>query len=299
MILGLSIYFILMHFYIFSFLGWIYEVIFVTIRDKKPANRGFLIGPILPLYGIGATLVYIVLRPFASCPSLLYICGMVFATAIEYVTAVLLEKLFHTKWWDYSKEPYNFQGRIAVIPSMFWGFLSLFMFDALEPLAMKIINAIPKQTGKYILTIAIILTSIDFIYTLITTINFSKQLEALYNFRFEIENQLQDIRFRSIRETIIAKSPSLAEKWENISSKLALLKNSSENETITAQLEERFKKYKEKHTLFLKKRPITGTRRIINAFPTMKFVLKNKSLVDVKEFINNLNIKTNNHKKNE
>ena len=297
MILGLPIYFILMHFYIFSILGWIYEVIFVTIRDKKPANRGFLIGPILPLYGIGATLVYMVLRPVAVYPSLLYICGMLFATVIEYITAVLLEKLFHTKWWDYSKEPYNFQGRIAVIPSLFWGFLSLFLFDVLEPFAMKIIDAIPHKAGQYLLAILIAITIIDLIYTLITTVNFSKQLEALYNFRFEIENQLQDIRFSSIREAIIAKSPSLAEKWENISSKFALLKGSYENEALITQLEERFKKYKEKHTLFVKKRPITGTRRIINAFPTMKFVPKNKSLVDVKEFINNLNIKTNKRKK--
>ena len=286
-----------MHFYIFSILGWIYEVIFVTIRDKKPANRGFLIGPILPLYGIGATLVYMVLRPVAVYPSLLYICGMLFATVIEYITAVLLEKLFHTKWWDYSKEPYNFQGRIAVIPSLFWGFLSLFLFDVLEPFAMKIIDAIPHKAGQYLLAILIAITIIDLIYTLITTVNFSKQLEALYNFRFEIENQLQDIRFSSIREAIIAKSPSLAEKWENISSKFALLKGSYENEALITQLEERFKKYKEKHTLFVKKRPITGTRRIINAFPTMKFVPKNKSLVDVKEFINNLNIKTNKRKK--
>ena len=116
MILGLSIYFILMDFYVFSILGWVYESTFVSIRTGKPVNRGFLVGPMLPLYGTGATLVYVLLRPVSSHPSLLYALGMLIATVIEYLTSYVLEKLFHAKWWDYSKAPYNLNGRIAIIP---------------------------------------------------------------------------------------------------------------------------------------------------------------------------------------
>lgn len=94
-------------------------------------NRGFLVGPLLPLYGFGGTIVYVFLRPLEPHPSLLYLGGMLLATAIEYFTSWGMEKLFHAQWWDYSRDPYNFEGRIALVPSMFWGFLSLLAFDFL------------------------------------------------------------------------------------------------------------------------------------------------------------------------
>lgn len=181
MILGLSIYFILMNFYVFSILGWVYESTFVSIRTGKPVNRGFLVGPMLPLYGTGATLVYVLLRPVSSHPSLLYALGMLIATVIEYLTSYVLEKLFHAKWWDYSKAPYNLNGRIAIIPSMFWGFLTLFLFDVLEPFAIWLIGLIPEATGLKILTVLILISLADLTYTIIETVNFRKQLETLFH----------------------------------------------------------------------------------------------------------------------
>ncbi len=190
MVLGLSIYFILMNFYVFSILGWVYESIFVSVRTKKPVNRGFLVGPMLPLYGTGATLVYVLLRPVSLYPSLLYVAGMLIATVIEYITSYVLEKLFHAKWWDYSTAPYNINGRIAIIPSMFWGFLTLFLFDVLEPFAKWLIGLIPESTGQKILAVLIVISAIDLTYTVIETINFKKQLETLYSFRQELERRL-------------------------------------------------------------------------------------------------------------
>lgn len=292
MILGLTPYFILMNFYIFSFFGWIYESTFVSIRDHKLINRGVLNGPLLPLYGTGATLVYILLRPFEPHPSLLYIFGMAVATIAEYIVALLLEKITHAKWWDYSNEPYNFQGRVALIPSLFWGFLSIFLFDFLEPSVIKIINLIPERTGIYLLTAAIILTLADLSYTIFTTINFRKQLETLYNFRNEIENQLQDIRFKTLYETITSKGVSFNNKKEAIYQKINTLKEVFGTDARLLQIEERFKSYFDKHSKFLKKRPLNGNIRILDAFPTMKFVSRNKKLVDVRELLTNLNIKT-------
>ncbi len=285
MILGLTPYFILMNFYIFSFFGWIYECTFVSIRDRKFINRGFLTGPLLPLYGTGATLVYVMLLPFEPHPSLVFILGMVIATTAEYIAALVLEKLTHAKWWDYSNEPYNFQGRVALIPSMFWGFLSIFLFDFLEPFVIKIINLIPEKEGKYLLSAALVLSAADLIYTVFTTINFSKQLETLYNFRSEIENQLQDIRFKTLNEIISSKNINFNIKKETIYQKLASLKDALGTDARLIQIEER-----------LKKRPFTGNRRILDAFPTMKFVSKNKKLIDVRELLTSLDIKTGKNK---
>lgn len=259
MIAGLSLYFILMDFYIFAFAGWIYECTFVFLRDRKFVNRGFLVGTILPLYGFGAVLVYILLRPFAEVASLLYIMGMIIATVIEYITSWLLEVVFHAKWWDYSKEPYNFQGRIALIPSLFWGILSLLMFDVLQPAASFIIGQIPEEIGKLLLGIAILLTVADVAYTVITTFNFRKQLENLYEFRKELEYFLQDIKEISMRDILNSTTKELAEK--------ILSMGIAEGKEL------------------LKRAPRLRNQRLLHAFPTMKIITKNRSAVEARELL--------------
>lgn len=297
MILGLSVYFIVMDFYIFAFAGWIYESTFVTIRDQKLTNRGFLVGPIIPLYGFGAVSVYILLRPFSGCASLLYVMGMIVATVLEYLASWLLETVFHAKWWDYSKEPYNFRGRIALIPSMFWGILSLLMFDVFQPAAGWIIDKISYEMGRILLAALLIITAADLVYTIITTVNFRKQLENLYEFRKELEYLLEEVPFSSLREIIgnttkgiSARIPSMgfSERKEAFYQKLNNLKeNSSESESKFAAVEERFRYYWENRSRFLKKHPFTGNQRILDAFPSMKILSKNHTPVEVKELLLN------------
>lgn len=118
----------------------------------------------------------------------------------------------------------------------------------------------------------------------------------LYNIRNEIESQLQDIHFKSLLEIITAKAINFNIKKETISKKINALKEAASNDTKLLQIEERFKNYFDKHSSFIKKHPLNGNRRIVDAFPTMKFVAKNKKLVDVKEFLTNLNIRTGKNK---
>ncbi len=253
MILGESAYDLLMMFYLFACAGWIYECTFVFLRDRKPVNRGFLIGPILPLYGFGAVAVYLFLRPFCRIPTLLYVMGMVVATALEYVTGWILERCFHTKWWDYSEEPYNFQGRVALIPSLFWGVLSLVMFDFLLPMAEAAIGSIPRRAGEVLLGAALVVTAADLCYTVITIINLRKQLERLYVLKKEL-----DLLFWERSET------SLKE----------LLKYSA------SELSERLH--------FMKRNPWLGNRRILDAFPKMRLSFGKRESVSVRELISNM-----------
>lgn len=299
MILGLSIYFILMDFYIFALAGWIYESTFVSIRSRKPVNRGFLVGPILPLYGFGAVSVYILLRPFSKYGSLLYVMGMLVATVLEYITSWLMEVLFHAKWWDYSKEPYNLHGRIALIPSMFWGILSLFMFDVFQPAASWVINKIPYEKGKILLIIFLLITAFDLVYTIITTVSFRKQLENLYEFRKELEYLLEELQLPSPREFLNNTTKGVSEKFtvegfnelkEIFYQKRSNMKeNMEENESKLALVEERLRFYWENRARFLKKRPMIGNQRILDAFPGMKILSKNHTSIEVKELL--LNIK--------
>lgn len=268
---GLSLYVILMDFYIFAFAGWIYECTFVFLRDRKFVNRGFLVGPVLPLYGFGAVLVSVLLRPFSEIASLLYIMGMVIATVIEYITSWLLEVVFHAKWWDYSKEPYNFQGRIALIPSLFWGVLSLLMFDVFQPAASFAMEKIPEGTGRILLGVFLLLTAVDIAYTVITTFNFRKQLESLYEFRKELEYLLQEIKGISMRDILNSTTKELVEK--------VLAMGLTEGKEL------------------LKRAPHLRSHRLLDAFPTMKIVTKNRSAVEVKELLLNLKQKAVNVRK--
>lgn len=307
MILGLSVYFILMDFYIFAFAGWIYESAFVSIRSRKLVNRGFLVGPILPLYGFGAVSVYVLLRPFSKYGSLLYVMGMLVATVLEYVTSWLMEVMFHAKWWDYSEEPYNLHGRIALIPSMFWGVLSLLMFDVFQPAVSWIINKIPYETGRVVLVVLLFLTVLDIVYTIITTVNFRKQLENLYEFWKELEKALEEIQVISLRDVLSNATKEFSERisTENFGELKEILyqkfsavrENSGENESKMAMVEERLRFYWENRSRFMKKKPFTGNQRILNAFPRMKILSKNHTSMEVKELLLSMKQKAKRKKK--
>ncbi|MCD7825613.1 MAG: putative ABC transporter permease [Clostridiaceae bacterium] len=296
MILGISIQYALLDFFVFSFLGWIYESTFVSVRSKKLVNRGFLMGPVIPLYGFGAVLVYLLLRPFAKIPSILYLMGMLIATVIEYVTAWLLEIAFHTKWWDYSNEPYNLKGRVALIPSMFWGILSLFLFDFLQPAADAVIRLIPEKAVRPFLAAAIFLLLCDLVYTVITTINFRKQLVRLYDLKKELEYLLDELQEASLREILSAGRKEREEKpvqselsaWaETFAGKLKSLRGKSEDSALNT-LEERFRLYLEHRSSVLKKRPLIGNQRLLDAFPNMKLLSGKHADVEVRDLLMNI-----------
>ena len=127
-IAGEDLYHIVNWFYIYSFLGWLWESSYVSVKEKKLVNRGFVAGPVCTIYGFGAVIVYLSLKPISGNILLLYLGGVIVPTILEYVTAVLMENLFHTSWWDYSKNKYNFQGRICLGASLGWGALSVILF---------------------------------------------------------------------------------------------------------------------------------------------------------------------------
>ena len=113
-ILGEDFYHIANWFFIYSFLGWLWESSYVSVKEKRLVNRGFVTGPVCTIYGFGAVIVYLILKPVSGNIVFLYLGGVVFPTILEYFTAVLMETIFHTSWWDYSNNRFNFQGRICL-----------------------------------------------------------------------------------------------------------------------------------------------------------------------------------------
>ena len=108
--------------FIYSFLGWCIESTIVSVSKRKLTNRGILKGPMLPLYGFGALTIIISTLMVADNAVLVYICGMIAATALEYVTGAAMEAIFNMKYWDYSDKKFNIHGYICLKSSLFWGF---------------------------------------------------------------------------------------------------------------------------------------------------------------------------------
>ena len=144
----------LFFFYIYCFLGWCFESTFVSAKSHKWVNRGFMRGPFLPLYGSGAMMMYVVSLPFQDNIVLTYIAGVIGATALEYVTGVVMETLFKVRYWDYSSKPFNFQGHICLRSSIAWGFLTILMTRVIHKPIERLVMSIPLNVLSYV-TIAV------------------------------------------------------------------------------------------------------------------------------------------------
>ncbi len=117
----------LFFFYFYCFFGWCFESTYVSIKNRKLVNRGFMRGPFLPIYGSGAIMMLVVSKPFEDNLILVYLAGCVGATVLEYVTGVSMEALFKVRYWDYSNQKFNFQGHICLSSTLCWGLLTILM----------------------------------------------------------------------------------------------------------------------------------------------------------------------------
>ena len=133
-------------FTIYAFIGWCGEVVFAAVRSGKFVNRGFLNGPVCPIYGFGAVIVIRLLTPLQKHLPFLFI-GSVFLTSVlEFITGFLLEKIFHTKWWDYSKEPLNLCGYVCFKFSFAWGVACILLMRVLHPFIAQAVSWIPAAS---------------------------------------------------------------------------------------------------------------------------------------------------------
>ena len=143
-----TVYQLLWLFLFYSFLGWLAETVLAALKRRRLLNRGFLSAPFSPTYGLGALLFAIFLPELREDPFFLFLLGMILATFLEFVTGVFLERIFHQKWWDYSDEPWNFQGHIFLEYSLIWGVLAVICIFFANPLLVRLIDLIPRPVGN-------------------------------------------------------------------------------------------------------------------------------------------------------
>lgn len=152
----------LFFFYFYCFVGWCFESSYVSIKSRELTNRGFLRGPFLPIYGSGAIMMLVVSMPFQDNIVLTYIAGCIGATVLEYVTGVAMEALFKVRYWDYSKNRFNFQGHICLGSSLAWGVLTILMTELIHVPVERLVLSIPEHVLTIVTCVLTVVIFADF-----------------------------------------------------------------------------------------------------------------------------------------
>ena len=185
---------LLTYFIIYSFLGWVMESIVRTISEKKLINTGFLHGPFCPIYGIGAIILFAFLDKFENNLILLFFVAIIVLTIWEYIVGWMLEKLFNTKYWDYSEQKFNIQGRVCLTNSICWGILGVLLVKYIHPFIQNIVLKIDNSILKYIIIAIAALMLIDAIISIVKVKNIKSTLERVEKLNKEIKEKLKEIR---------------------------------------------------------------------------------------------------------
>lgn len=212
MLSSMSIYFILLYFFVYGFLGWCTEVGFAAFKTHHFVNRGFLNGPICPIYGVGVTAVITILTPYKSDIIVLYILSVVLVTVLEGVTGWAMDKIFHNKWWDYSDMPLNIGGYVCLLFSIVWGFACLFIIYFIQPLVHDLLAFIPTIVGIILIIILGITLIADLYVTASTIFKFNRRLAAMEKIAAEMHEISEQIGQEIFEKTIRAMDRQEASK---------------------------------------------------------------------------------------
>lgn len=281
-------------FVIYAFLGWCTEVAYAALETGKFVNRGFLNGPVCPVYGCGVLVVIVILTPLKENFLVLFLGSIILTSVIEFITGFLLEKLFHNQWWDYSNEHFNICGYVCLKFSILWGIACTLIMDVIHPTIYKIIRLVPKLPGTILLVFFCIAFAVDLVITVSTILKFNEHLKMLDELGAKIKvvsNEIGENIYEGVttvleksddfKETMEIKSTEFSENHEELVENLSNLKNSisDKKESLTesisnvkltlAERKEELRHLQVKYKETLEKRN-KGEKRLMKAFPAMK-----------------------------
>lgn len=259
------------YFSIYAFLGWCAEVVFATLKTGKFVNRGFLNGPVCPIYGFGAVLVIACLTPIMDNVFILFIGSVFLTTLLEGITGFVLEKLFHTMWWDYSEEPFNFKGYICARFSILWGFGCILIMDVFHPIVINLVELIPLTVGNVILAIILLIFISDCIITVAAILKFNKYLEQLDEMSVHMK-ELSD----EIGKVLSDKTLEAVELSSELLEKANEIKENIEDK------KEKLEQTKAEYEQLLHSK--AANSRLLRAFPNLKSKSHNRILQNLKEY---------------
>lgn len=241
------------------------EVSFQAVKTGRFINRGFLNGPLCPIYGFGALGVIYFLTDIGKTNKLILFFGSVFiATALELVGGFLLEKIFHKKWWDYSEMRFNLGGYICLEFSILWGLACFVLYEAVHPLIQRLFAFLNPKFIFYIDIILLIIFAVDMVQTILTLVGLNKKFKKLNAASQDIRDVSDDIGKRVYERTMKVKS-----KKEEIEDRPKIRALESKRTMIRQELATRFDKF--------------GEKRILRAFPNLVKDLIDRIEKDIEE----------------
>jgi uncharacterized membrane protein len=306
MIAGMTYYQIFWYFMIYSFAGWCIEVIFHVFSVGKIINRGFLCGPVCPVYGFGVlsvfTVVYSVLPDIFHYPVekliggddivgilLVFICGVVFATIVELAAGWMLDTAFHARWWDYSNEPFNFRGYICPRFSMIWGLACLLVVRVVQPaMANSLLLRIPERIGWPILGVLYVTFLADFVVTVMIVAGLNKKLRELdevqRRMRIVSDGLSEKLGEGTMRAQTTIEEQRLQATLAKYEARDAMQNQKKKMQEKASQAKAQRRDSQERASA-LKEKILSGrffgSRRILEAFPNMKHREYDAALMDV------------------
>ena len=245
------------YFFFYSFIGWFFESCYCSIRPKKWVNRGFLRGPICPIYGTGGLVMMVCLLPLRHITEnlylnelLIFIAGAVLCDIVEFMTSYIMEKLFNARWWDYSNKKFNIQGRICLTHTFYWGTCSCLFVFILEPIMNLYIVGQVSENSRNILT-----------YIFLTVFAFDL-----------LDTVIHALGIRDISSKFMKLSEEISEFAIQVYSTVGG-KSDDESEAMKKELNEKFDELRSKYDKFksdIKNVKSKSKKRLFNAFPFLQ-----------------------------
>lgn len=302
-------------FYFYCLFGWCFESTYVSLKSKQFVNRGFMRGPFLPLYGSGAVMMLVVSSPFQDHLFLTYVSGCIGATILEYVTGVGMEALFHIRYWDYSDQPFNYQGHICLSSTIAWGFLTILMTHVVHRPIEQWVLSIPENILSVVTMVITLILVVDFTLSFKAAMDLRDVLIRMEEAKQEIQRlqrrldvivavleQEKDEKLQKVENRLEVVSDSVETRMEELSqymeNKFVQLKDgklgelSLEIKEELQELRERFHFHKEHRFLMSHRRNLTYWS-IIKGNPTMKSEKFKEALEEIKVAINEYKEKKN------
>lgn len=202
-----KLYFLL--FMIYSIMGWIMEVINQIIRQKRFVNRGFLIGPYCPIYGCGAILITILLNKYIDDPVALFLMAIILCGTLEYLTSYIMEKTFNLRWWDYSNDTFNINGRVCLRTIVPFGILGLMIIYITNPFFIDKLNMLSYKLITILSYTVIVFFVIDFIISITAILAIKKTTVSVSE--ENKEDNTEQITLK-VKEILLGKSKAFTQK---------------------------------------------------------------------------------------
>ena len=300
---GISMYELLLYFFVYGFLGWCTEVAFAAVKERKFVNRGFLNGPICPIYGIGVTVVVSVLLPYKDQIIPLYLWSVLLVTVLEGVTGYLLENLFHHRWWDYTGMPLNIGGHVCLLFSVIWGVACVAIVHFIHPVIAKLLSFLPVWLGGLLLVAFCFVLAADLYVTVTGILKFNRRLARMEEIAQElhrISDQLGENIYRNTMEGIELQervktradqvSGEVRQRTERAAEEVRQ-RTERAAEEVRQRTEQHAEALREKHRELraryqeLAESISPAGRRLLDAFPNMKPRRYEKHFAQLKEHL--------------